>query len=87
VLKIFSVINFFFHNVVIEKRNSTHVKSATCNVVVFRLDDIPYDLPIYDEARIDVNLAVMDVFIRKKQNLTLGLLMRYLEVHPKLLKM
>jgi len=30
------------------------------------LDDIPYDLPIYDEALIDIDLAVMDVFIRKK---------------------
>jgi peptidoglycan/xylan/chitin deacetylase (PgdA/CDA1 family) len=85
-LKIFSVINFFFHNVVSEKRNEAPVKSATCNVVAFRLDDIPYDWPIYDEARIDVDLAVMDVFVRKKQNLTVGLLMRYLELHPKLLK-
>jgi hypothetical protein len=79
--KIFSVINFFFHNVVIEKRNRTQVKSATCKVVVFRLDEMPYDLPIYDTARTDIDLAVMDVFIRKKQNLTVGLLMRYLESH------
>jgi len=82
-LKIFSVINFFLHFPNLRKSNP--INGKTFNSVVFRLDDIPYDSPIYDESRINVNLAVMDVFSKRNQNLTLGLVMRYLELHPKLL--
>jgi len=82
-LRIFSIINFFFHYPNFGKRSP--INSKTFNYVVFRLDDIPYDSAIYDEARINVDLAVMDVFSKRNQNLTLGLVVRYLELHPKLL--
>jgi peptidoglycan/xylan/chitin deacetylase (PgdA/CDA1 family) len=85
VLKIFSVINFHL-NRLLHVGNSTNGSSATCNCVIFRLDDIPYDFATYDESRIDIDLAVMDVFHKKNQNLTLGLVVRYLELYPKLLE-
>jgi peptidoglycan/xylan/chitin deacetylase (PgdA/CDA1 family) len=82
-LRIFSIINFFFHYPYFGKWSPINGKNF--NSVVFRLDDIPYDSAIYDEARIKVDLAVMDVFSKRNQNLTLGLVVRYLELHPKLL--
>jgi peptidoglycan/xylan/chitin deacetylase (PgdA/CDA1 family) len=82
-LRIFSIINFFFHYPYFGKRSS--INGKTFSSVVFRLDDIPYDSAIYDEARINVDLAVLDVFSKRNQNLTLGLVVRYLELHPKLL--
>jgi peptidoglycan/xylan/chitin deacetylase (PgdA/CDA1 family) len=84
-LKIFSVINFHL-NLLLHAGNSTKGSSTTCNCVIFRLDDIPYDLATYDETRIDIDLAVMGVFHKKNQSLTLGLVLRYLELHPKLLE-
>jgi peptidoglycan/xylan/chitin deacetylase (PgdA/CDA1 family) len=54
--------------------------------VVFRLDDIPYDRPIYDKNRINIDLAVMDVFNNKNQSLSLGLVMHYINQFPGLLK-
>jgi peptidoglycan/xylan/chitin deacetylase (PgdA/CDA1 family) len=65
-----------------------HVVNANrhCNCVVFRLDDIPYDLSIYDESRINIDLAVMNVFIEKNQPLSLALVMHYIDRNPTLLK-
>ena len=57
-----------------------------CNCVVFRLDDIPYDLPIYDESRINIDLAIMNVFIERDQPLSLGLVMHFIDRNPILLK-
>jgi peptidoglycan/xylan/chitin deacetylase (PgdA/CDA1 family) len=57
-----------------------------CNCVVFRLDDIPYDAPIYDKSRIGIDLAVMNVFIEKNQPLSLALVMHYIDRDPILLK-
>jgi peptidoglycan/xylan/chitin deacetylase (PgdA/CDA1 family) len=82
-LKIFSLINYFFHYRYFVMPNP--INGKTFNSVVFRLDDIPYDSAIYDEARINVDLAVMDVFSKRNQKLTLGLVARYLELHPELL--
>ena len=82
-LRIFSIINFFFHYSYFGKRSP--INDETFNSVVFRLDDIPYESAVYDEARVNVDLAVMDVFSKRNQNLTLGLVVRYLESHPKLL--
>jgi len=84
-LKIFSVINFHLHRL-LHLGNSTNGSRATSNCVIFRLDDIPYDFATYDEARINIDLAVMDVFHKKNQDLTLGLVVRYLEHYPKLLE-
>ena len=66
--------------------NSTNRNTEACNCVIFRLDDIPYDFATYDDARIDTDLAVMDVFHKKNQDLTIGLVVRYLELYPKLLE-
>jgi peptidoglycan/xylan/chitin deacetylase (PgdA/CDA1 family) len=82
-LRTLSIINFFFHYPYFGKRSS--INGKTFNSVVFRLDDIPYDSAIYDEARINVDLSVMDIFSKRNQNLTLGLVVRYLELHPRLL--
>lgn len=57
-----------------------------CNCVVFRLDDIPYDLPIYDKSRITIDLAVMNVFIERNQPLSLALVMHFIDRNPILLK-
>jgi peptidoglycan/xylan/chitin deacetylase (PgdA/CDA1 family) len=57
-----------------------------CNCVVFRLDDIPYDLPIYDESRINIDLAIMNVFIERDQPLSLGLVMDFIDRNPILLR-
>jgi peptidoglycan/xylan/chitin deacetylase (PgdA/CDA1 family) len=54
--------------------------------VVFRLDDIPYDQPTYDESRIKIDLAIMNVFIEKNQPLSLALVMHYIDRNPILLK-
>jgi peptidoglycan/xylan/chitin deacetylase (PgdA/CDA1 family) len=54
--------------------------------VVFRLDDIPYDLPIYDKSRINIDLAVMNVFIERNQPLSLALVMHFIDRNPILLK-
>jgi peptidoglycan/xylan/chitin deacetylase (PgdA/CDA1 family) len=62
--------------------NSNH----HCNCVVFRLDDIPYDRPIYDESRINVDLAIMNVFIERNQPLSLALVMHFIDRNPILLK-
>jgi len=54
--------------------------------VVFRLDDVPYDRPIYDESRINIDLAVMNVFIERNQPLSLALVMHFIDRNPVLLK-
>ena len=59
-----------------------------CNCVVFRLDDIPYDDPgVYDQSsRINIDLAIMNVFIAKNQSVSLALVMHLIDLHPILLK-
>ena len=84
-LKIFSVIDFHLYRS-LRVRHSTHDTSTTYNCVIFRLDDVPYDLPSYDESLIDIHLAIIDVFIKRKQSLSLGLVMRYIDLYPILLK-
>jgi len=66
--------------------NTVNGSISTCRCVVFRLDDIPYDRPIYDEKRVNVDLAVMDLFNDKNQSLSLGLVMHYINQSPGLLK-
>jgi peptidoglycan/xylan/chitin deacetylase (PgdA/CDA1 family) len=83
-LKLSSVTNFFYYHPQFGKRNL--IEDDIFNCVIFRLDDVPYDLPIYDKSLIDIHLAIMDVFSKKNQNLTLGVVVRYLEVHPNLLE-
>lgn len=85
-LQLPSETKFFLRHSYSQKGNADNGTSSTCNYVIFRLDDIPYDLPIYDENRINIDLAVMDVFHKKNQNLSLGLVMHHLDHHPKLLK-
>jgi peptidoglycan/xylan/chitin deacetylase (PgdA/CDA1 family) len=62
--------------------------SQYCNCVVFRLDDIPYDDPrVYDErSRINIDLAIMNVFIAKNQSVSLALVMHLIDQNPILLK-
>ena len=83
-LKLCSVTNFFYYHPQFGKPNL--IEDDILNCVIFRLDDVPYDLPIYDKSLIDIHLAIMDVFSKKNQNLTLGVVVRYLEVHQNLLE-
>lgn len=59
-----------------------------CNCVVFRIDDIPYDDPgVYDEnSRINIDIAIMNVFASKNQDVSLALVMHLIDLHPILLK-
>ena len=81
-LRLYSVISSLLYHSLPQNWNKS--KAANINSVIFRLDDIPYDSPIYDQARIDLDLAVMEVFIKKNQNVTLGLVASYLDLHPNL---
>jgi peptidoglycan/xylan/chitin deacetylase (PgdA/CDA1 family) len=56
--------------------------SSTCKCVIFRLDDVPYDLPIYNERIIEIHLAIISLFLKRNQSISLGLVMRYIELHP-----
>jgi hypothetical protein len=84
-LKIFSVIDFYLYRS-LQLSDSIRGTATTCNCVIFRLDDVPYDLPSYNERLIDIHLAIIDVFIKRKQSLSLGLVMRYIDLNPILLK-
>lgn len=69
-----------------QSKNSVNNTFPNNNCVIFRLDDVPYDLPIYNEDRIKVDQAVLNVFKRKNQCLSLGLVMHYIDRHQNLLK-
>lgn len=81
VLILFSSYHFF-------QQGNAFKAIHSCNCVVFRLDDIPYDdAQVYDnESRINIDLAVMNVFITKNQSVSLGLVMHFIDLHSILLK-
>jgi len=84
-LKILSIIDFRLNQ---SQRIGISNPSTprTCNCVIFRLDDVPYDLPGYDERIIDIHLAIIGVFMKRNQSLSLGLVMHYIDLHPTLLE-
>jgi peptidoglycan/xylan/chitin deacetylase (PgdA/CDA1 family) len=82
----FLVTNILLYSLFWKSDITVNGSISTCRCVVFRLDDIPYDRPIYDKNRINVDLAVMDVFNNKNQSVSLGLVMHYINHSPGLVK-
>ena len=49
------------------------------NEVIFRFDDVPYDAPENKDNLVDAELAIMDLFLKENQKISLALVTNYLE--------
>jgi peptidoglycan/xylan/chitin deacetylase (PgdA/CDA1 family) len=76
-----------FHKLVNERLQSiftypkpfSHYFVSSSKFVIFRFDDIPFDFIQNRELYLDAELAVMNLFLKKNQKLSIGLVTKYLE--------
>ena len=64
----------------------SHQAPHSRNYVIFRFDDIPYDVPENEYNLIDAELAIMDLFIEKNQKLSLALVASYVNESQSVIK-
>jgi peptidoglycan/xylan/chitin deacetylase (PgdA/CDA1 family) len=72
------VINARFQSIFTYPKPTSHYFVSLNKFVIFRFDDIPFDFLENRELFHDAELAVMNLFLKKNQKLSIGLVTRYL---------
>ena len=73
------VVNARLQSIFTYPKASSHYFVSSSKFVIFRFDDIPFDFIQNRDLYLDAELAVMDLFLKKNQKLSIGLVTKYME--------